>query len=403
MSLKTGNKNETRRKLRFAADYVFWVCLFSKKGTALKRENQAMRIAILGCGHIAATHAAALAGLGQELALCVDRDEDTARQFAARWGFAAFDTRPEAVLDAALDCVHLCTPPTLHYEMARAILQAGKHLICEKPLCFDPAEARALYRQAQEKGLLAAVNFNVRFNAACQAARALVAGPDFGPPHLICGSYKQEFHTLPGPYGWRYLPALAGPMRAVTEIGSHWIDLARFWTGREIEAVAANFGRFDPRRVLQDGRMLPDEGQPGEKLLVESEDAAAITLRFAGGALGSLLLSEVSHGRKNELRLEVSSRGASVWWNSEDPYRLHQSQGGPVQTEVNAFAGGFPDSFAALFAAVYRALEAGDYQDLQKAPFPSFYDGWQNAAVCAAIQESAQKDGAWVAVQTYGK
>ncbi len=358
-----------------------------------------MNVAIVGCGHIAATHALALRGLGQRLYLCVDRRRENAEKFARLHGFLHSSDTFEEALGAEVDCIHLCTPPTLHYEMAKAALLAGKHLVCEKPLCLNPAEAKELYELAEQQKLLGAVNFNVRYNAACHSARLLVAEPVFGPLRLLSGSYKQQFHTLPTAYSWRYQPALSGKMRAVTEIGSHLIDLARYWTGLEVEAVSATLGRFEPQRLLQDGVMYPfteakkaaDEKTVG----VESEDAALLSLRFTGGALGCFLLSEVSHGHSNELRLEVNGRDGSVWWNSEEPYKLHQSRGGEIRTQCNAFAGGFPESFTAFFTDVYGALQ----KDGPPPPgLPTFYDGWKNAAVCEAIWQSDQKASAWVRV-----
>lgn len=225
--------------------------------------------------------------------------------------------------------------------MVKQLLEAGKHVVCEKPLCLSAAEARDLMDLGAKKHLLTAVNFNVRYHEACQRAKTLISSEEFGAPCLISGSYKQEFHVLPNAYMWRYIPSLGGDMRAVTEIGSHWIDLVRYWTGLEITAVSAAFGKFSPDRFLKDGTMYPTRQEGSEPIRVDSEDAAAVTLRFSNGALGSLLLSEVSHGRNNAVQLEVSSARKSVWWCSEDPYRLYQSSKfAGVQAQTNAFGGG---------------------------------------------------------------
>lgn len=356
-----------------------------------------MNVAIIGCGGIANVHAQALGQLRQNLVLAIDRDLAKANDFKEKWGAAAASNNWLDTLGPGVDCVHLCTPPALHYEMAKEILAAGKHLVCEKPLTLDAGEAKELFTLAQDNHLLAAVNFNVRFHEACQRARETVAAKDFGPIQLIHGTYFQEFHLLPTEYLWRYLPKLSGKMRAVTEIGSHWIDLARYWTGLEVAAVSATLGKFNPQRVVDGGVMYPHGHTPGEEIVVDTEDAAAVTLRFSNGALGSMLISEVSSGRSNRLALEVSSGGGAVWWNSEDPYRLNQSEGksSGVKAVVNAFGGGFPNTFSAFFNRVYTAMDSGHFE-LAEADFPTVYDGYVNSAVCDAIWQSAQNQSAWI-------
>ena len=355
-----------------------------------------MKVAIVGAGNIAGTHAKALRGLEQTIELAVGRDLAATQVFAKKWNVPKASDRFEDALAPEIDCVHLCTPPALHYEMAKAVIQAGKHIVCEKPLCLDAAQARELAALAREKNVLAAVNFNVRYHEACGRARAMIADKNFGDVHLIHGSYLQEFHVLPAMYMWRYIPEVGGNMRAVTEIGSHWIDLVRYWTGLEIEAVSADFGRFNPDRVLKDGSMYPPGEAKGESIRVDSEDAAVVMLRFSNGAIGSLLLSEVSHGRSNAVSLEVSSGKRSVWWCSEDPYRLNSAEKfSGVNGAVNAFGGGFPDTFTAFFSEVYAALAAGNFHN---GGFPSFEDGAANAAVCQAIGQSAANQSKWTEV-----
>ena len=241
---------------------------------------------------------------------------------------------------------------------------------------------------------MAAVNFNVRYHEACQRGRKIVATPGFGAPRLIHGSYLQEFHILPAQYMWRYIPEFGGLMRAVTEIGSHWIDLVRFWTGLEITAVSASFGCFHKDRYKKDGMMFAAPQPGSEHIIVESEDAAVVSLQFSNGAIGSLLLSEVSHGRSNCIKIEISSDENSVWWCSETPYQIYTAQQFKGVTSVtNAFGGGFPDTFSSFFEEVYTSLQIG-----KAGNYPSFYDGYQNAAVCEAIYRSAKNHSEWTEV-----
>jgi predicted dehydrogenase len=354
-----------------------------------------MHTAIIGCGFIANLHAQALMELGHAPVVVIDTQLPQAEAFAKQWGAKRFGDDFSLALGDEIRSIHICTPPILHPAMIKAAILAGKHVVCEKPMCLNPAEAKELWRLAQEKGVVGAVNFNVRFHDACQQAKKLIPAPDFGRICLIHGSYLQEFHALPSDYNWRYKPELAGPMRATTEIGSHWIDLARFWTGQEIEEVSASYGMFTPQRFLSDGIMFAQEKENSSKISVDSEDAAVISIRFSNGAIGNLLLSEVSHGRNNRVSIEVTGTRQSVWWNSEDPYRLNRSHKGEgTITQTNAFGGGFPETFKAFFKEVYQDIAAGRPSDTPS--YPTFYDGYVNVAVCAAIYESATHNSKWV-------
>lgn len=357
-----------------------------------------MNAAIIGSGFIAGVHAQALLELGHTIAAVVNANVKSAEVFAEKYRAECFGDDLTLALKDNIDCVHICTPPALHYEAVKAALSAGKHVICEKPMCLDPYEAKELMLLAGERKLVGAVNFNVRFYDACSKAREFIFSPEFGDICLIHGSYLQEFHALPAEYSWRYKPELAGQMRATTEIGSHWIDLVRFWTGLEIKEVSANYGKFTPDRYVADGIMCRDRKENSKKITVTSDDAAVISIRFSNGAIGSLLLSEVSHGRNNRISIEVTGTNQSVWWNSEDPYCLNSSQKyAGVNTRINAFSGGFPNTFKAFFEEVYKDVERG--RPSGEPVYPTFYDGYVNSAVCAAVYESAGNNSAWVRVK----
>lgn len=353
-----------------------------------------MRVAIVGCGNIANSHASALRNQKQTLALCVGRTLDKAEAFAKQWDVEKFSDRFEDALQADIDCIHICTPPTLHYMMAKKAMEAGKHVVCEKPLCLDSAQAKELWELSRKANTLAAVNYNVRYHDACQKARKIVRSEDFGKQLLIHGSYMQQFSLLPCDYMWRYIPEVGGKMRCVTEIGSHWFDLIRFITGLEITSVSADFGKFFPNRFLKDGMMYEEPVEGSTPLKVDSEDTATIMLRFSNGAKGVLLLSQLSHGRCNRVAFEISSARKSIWWNSEDPLKLNTANiATGINTNVNAFAGGFPDTHASFFEQIYKALSAGEVLNSEK--IPNFYDGYQNAAICEAVYESATNNSTW--------
>jgi predicted dehydrogenase len=357
-----------------------------------------MQTAIIGCGFMANAHAQAIKELGHSLALVIDSSGQKAQDFARDWKADRFGDSFPMALEEGIQCIHICTPPNLHYAMVKDALTAGKHVICEKPLCVKPEQGAELVKIAQERNLVNAVNFNVRFYEASQKARNFIGSPDFGEICLIHGSYLQEFHALPDNYSWRYKPELAGPMRATTEIGSHWIDLVRFWTGLEITEVCANYGKFSPDRFVENEIMYSDAKNNAEKITVKTEDAAIISFRFSNHAIGNLVLSEVSHGRNNRLALEVTGKKQSIWWNSEDPYHLCTSQkNSGVRVQTNAFGGGFPNTFNAFFKEAYQDIESN--RPSQNPAYPTFLDGYINSVICAAIYESANNNSAWVEVK----
>ncbi len=359
-----------------------------------------MRAAIIGCGNIAGVHAKNLRVLGIPLTLVVDPNEEALRTFESHWGPAQTHNRWERVLDSDADSVHICTPPALHYEMVRSCLEHGKHVLCEKPLCLHTDEARELTELAEAKGLVGAVNFNVSYYPAMQEAIRIIGSPAFGEPILVQGSYLQGFHILPTEVSWRYQEQLAGPLRAVTEIGSHLIDLVVALTGRKIRSVSARLQSLTPKRVVREGTMYPDpDGKSEEKRIrVDSDDLAVISFEMEGGLLGTLVLSEVSHGRVNQVRVEISGKNKNLWWDSEECARLMVGERETGITETRyPFDGGFPDSFLELARAYYKAVTGG--QESGKELYPGFRRGWENLKVCNAILESSRQNGAWRPVE----
>lgn len=357
-----------------------------------------MKAAIIGAGFSGQVHAAALKACGVEIAAVITAHEESARAFALQWNIPRWGTDPALAYEKEIDAVHICTPPTTHGELVLSLLKHGKNVLCEKPLCFDKEEAAALAQAAKDSGLICALTFNVRYHMACQKARELIASGQFGRPLLIHGNYMQEFNAFPAPLDWRYDPKLAGQMRAVTEIGSHWLDLAQYISGKKVTAVSALFGRFHPDRIVSDGMMHPLHADvKGTPIHIISEDAAAINLQYEDGAIGSLLLSEISPGRGNRLTLEITCEYGNLWWNEEDNNLLHTARKGEgVHTEVFAFGNGFTDTFRTLLERYYAAVLSGQ---LPKQPdWPTFEEGAQITSICSALAESAAQDSRWIQV-----
>ncbi len=358
-----------------------------------------MKTGIWGAGNIAHTHAEALLAAGITAAAIVDVDEEKAKAFAEEFHIKKWGCDPSILLEEEIQTVHVCTPPNLHYEMVMQLLEHRKNVLCEKPLCFEDVQAEELVRKAKERGVVCAINFNVRFHMACQKARKLVESDAFGRVNLIHGNYLQEFNAFPAPIDWRYNTKLAGRMRAVTEIGTHWMDIAQYISGQKVKAVSANFGRFYPERYVEENTMYPDSknGKRTETINVISEDAAAINLKFENGAIGTLLLSEISQGRINRITLEVTGEKMNLWWNSEDNNLLNTAvKGSGVNTEIFGFGNGFMDTFCSLVKSFYEDVKKGCISE--DPVYPTFEEGENIVKLCNAMLDSADSDGKWVLV-----
>jgi predicted dehydrogenase len=303
----------------------------------------------------------------------------------------------------------------LHFPEAKAALLAGKHVVCEKPLAMNTTESAELVRLAAETGRVNAINFNLRFYPVVQHARSMVRQGELGDLFILQGSYLQDWLLLPTDWNWRLDPALGGELRAVADIGSHWLDLTQFVTGLRIEAVCADLFTTVPVRRRPTGPVeafaVADEGER-EDVRMASEDAANVLVRFEGGARGSFVVSQVSAGRKNSLSFEVDGSRGSVAWSSErneelwrghrerpsevaprDPTQAH----GPVPGSLPAgHAEGFADTFKELYRAVYRAVEAGGPP--AEPDYPTFRDGHVENVLGDAIALSSREQR-WVEVQ----
>lgn len=348
-----------------------------------------MKAAIVGTGFMARTHAEGLARIGVAVAGVVgSRDVDFAPRYA---GFAE-------MLDSDVDVVHICSPNHLHHEQSLTALHAGKHVICEKPLAQTSAQAAELTTTAQELGLINAVCFVTRFYPLCQES----AGRSVGTVRLVTGSYLQDWLAEDTDWNWRLDPSVGGPLRAVGDIGSHWLDLASFLTGQRVESVMADLTTVLRTRQRPSGPVetFATATGPTEPVEVTTEDVAGVLLRFSGGARGVLALSQVSPGRKNHLSIEVSGADASLAWESENPEQLwigHRDAPNQLQQRSDGdypagHAQGYPDAFKALFRAVYAGVKSG-----VPGGFPTFADGLEQVLIGEAIAESARR-GQWVSV-----
>jgi predicted dehydrogenase len=380
-----------------------------------------LRVGIVGTGWMAATHTEALRRLGIEVAGVAGRSPDRAREVADRLDLpTAYDSVEAMVADDSLAAVHVTSPNDVHAEQAAAGLRAGRHVVCEKPLGITAEETAALVELAAGTGLVNAVCFNLRFSPHNHNAAGLVRDGSIGEPRYVTGGYHQDWLLLETDWNWRLVAERQGRLRAVADIGSHWIDLVCFVTGRRLVEVLADLHTFVPERNHPLGEVgtfaghgIADDVERVREPMV-SDDAAGILLRFEGGLRGLCSVSQVSAGRKNRLTWELNGSQQSLAWTSEEPEYLWIGHRGRPNELANKDPGlmtdlgaavtgypaghveGYPDTFRGLFAAVYADVAAG--KPSAEPAYPTFADGHDIALVCQAVAESAQTQ-AWAPVR----
>lgn len=376
--------------------------------------------AVVGAGFIGPVHVEALRRLGVTVTGILGCDQNESLSAQKKLGLPkAYSSYEELLSDPAVNAVHLAVPNVLHYEMARQALLAGKHVMCEKPLAMNSQQSAELVELARSTRLAAGVCYNIRFYPLNLQARQMVAKGELGQIYAVNGSYVQDWLLYPNDYNWRVLAEQGGPLRAVADIGTHWMDLICSITGLEVEEVLADLYTVHKVRQRPIGEVETFTGklkteQQTVEVPITTEDYGCVMFRFRGGARGSLYVSQVTAGRKNCLRYEISAARCALAWNSESPNVLWIGRrDGPNQQVIRdpallddlarSFTNypgghneGFPDTFKQCFRAFYQYINAGDWS----APplFPTFADGHREVLLCEAILESHRQQR-WIAVK----
>jgi predicted dehydrogenase len=280
--------------------------------------------AVIGAGFAGAAHVEALRRIpGVHVAAIAASSADRAAAAAARLGIerSTGDYR-ELVADPGIDVIHNCTPNDLHVDVNLAALAAGKHVLSEKPLGLDAGETGRLVAAAADAPGTTGVCFNYRhYPLVAEVRERLARGP---APHLVQGTYLQDWLLAHDDWNWRLEPERAGAARALGDIGSHWIDLVQHVTGRRVARVLGRTGRLHETRRRPSERTLTFERGDGasEPVPVRTEDFAIVLLELDGGCHGVLTVSQVSPGMRNRLSLHIDAADAGYVWNQERPNRL---------------------------------------------------------------------------------
>jgi len=381
-----------------------------------------IRTAVIGAGFIGPAHVEAVRRLGfADVVALGEADPALAAAKAGQLGLPRYTSNIDELLqDPEIDVVHVCIPNNLHYSVSKTALEAGKHVICEKPLAMTSAEADDLVKVAAARKRVGAVHFNNRSYPLMRHARALVQSGELGEIVIVNGVYLQDWLFYPTDYNWRLEPQQSGETRAVGDIGSHWMDLAEFITGAKVRELCADFATYHPvrqkpRQAMEAFAGKIQSAQDYEPVQVSTEDYAAVLLRFEGKARGSFTVSQVAAGRKNYLRMEVYGTKKALGWNSENPNELwigrrdgnneivikDPSLLDPSARSYADLPGGhtegFDDTIKQTMRVIYTYIAQDGHIKGLPVEFPTFADGLRELKLCEAIVHSA-RENRWVKV-----
>jgi predicted dehydrogenase len=386
-----------------------------------------LRAGIIGTGFIGPVHIENLKRLGiQVVAIC--GSTQSATETASKWGipevYGAYDYQ-SLVKSPSVDVVHITSPNKVHVEQSLAALAAGKHVVCEKPLGMTSKEtARVLnaVKKAGPKGAVFAVNYMCRFFPAVLQMRRLVERGDLGKIIHVQGHFFQDWLLHKSDFNWRILASEGGKLRAVGDIGTHWIDTVSFILGGPVTDVFAHLETFHTERLRPSGPVrtfsAPDP-KSLEAYPVDTEDFASVLMRFgssshgnADGVHANVAVSQVAAGWKCSLALGIYGTKGSVCWDLQQPNEITVGRrDGPNEIlqrgtpgfydDVAGFTDypgghpeGFPDSHKMQYRSVYEHIASGR---ASPALFASAEDGHREVRLCEAILKSS-RSRRWVTV-----
>jgi predicted dehydrogenase len=378
---------------------------------------RAIRTAIFGTGFMGRVHLEGVRRVeGVEASAIVGRREDAARRLGEGFSVPTISTDYREILaDSSIDAVHVCTPNAQHYEMAKDALQAGKHVLCEKPLSTSVQQAEELVSLAAQKGLRNCICHNLRCYPMVQQMRALRESGELGDILVVQGTYSQDWLLYDSDWNWRVDAKSAGASRCMGDIGSHFFDMAEYVTGLRVSSLCADLQIFHRTRKKPKGSIETFANKlmgPGdyEEVAVETEDFGAVVFRMGDRSRGCMSASQVAAGRKNGLRMEVYGSKASVAWGQERPDELwmgHRDtpngifikdlsllmpQARPYADLPGGHSEGYDDTFKQIFRRFYASIRSSE--EIQ---YPQFADGLRQMKILDAVLESS-RSRKWVDV-----
>jgi len=361
-----------------------------------------MKTAIVGSGFMGRVHLEAVRRLGSVDAVAIrGRDEAT---------YQATLKNPEIV------AVHICTPNSTHFALAKVALEAGKHVLCEKPLTTAARDAETLASLARAKNLRNCTCHNLRYYPMVQHMRRMREDGDLGEILVVQGTYSQDWLLYDTDWNWRADSKESGPSRAMADIGSHWCDMAEHITGQRITSVCADLQTFHksrkrPRGGVETfaGKMLSPEDY--DSVSIDTEDFGSVIFRMGERTRGAYTASQISAGRKNQLSIEVYGSRMSVAWNQERPDELwigNRNRNNQIivkdpallKERARGYAdlpGGHSEGYDDTFKQVFRRFYGSIENPGEKPEYPQFEDGLRQLRILEAELESSKRR-AWIEV-----
>lgn len=364
-----------------------------------------MRAAIVGSGGIAKIHARLIRELGGEVLGVCGRTLASAGAFG--WG-TPYDDLTTMLRTETPEVVHVCTPNALHAEQAIAALDAGAHVVCEKPLATSRDEALRMMDAAERAGRIGAVAYTYRGYPLVQELRGRVQSGRFGTLRRVAGKYLSQDTFDAAKYQWHFTPGMAGPSYVLLDFGVHWLDLVEHVTGQPIVEIFAQLSTHQSRRVWRGGTgqgvRPPGTRQPDGGVAVDFDldDQADILIRLEGGAAGSATLTSLSPGNPNHIVLSIDGSNGGFDWCQESPdVYVERAEGAKTIRHrdperlpddlrwMSEAPVGHPEGYLGAFRNVIRA--AWSAMRGEAVNFPTFSDGYRGVALVEAALESASK------------
>jgi len=372
------------------------------------------RVAILGAGMIGEVHRRAALLAGAEVVGVMASSPERSREVAGAWGAEQAFASIDEVAASDVDAVHICTPNSSHVPYAVQLMEAGKHVLCEKPLGVSLADATHAAAVAERTGVVNTMPFAYRFHPMVREMRARVQSEEFGAVNLMHGTYLQDWLLNPRATSWRVDPEAGGPSRAFGDIGSHWCDLVEWVSGDRIASLVATTSITIKQRPGATAASFSAAASDAPLVDVTTEDTALIMFRTAADVAGSAVISQLSAGRKNRLWVEVDGMQQSAVFDQELPEQLllgddegyktlvrDPNHGSSEQRRLATLPAGHAQGYAQCFesyvADSYAAIDAQAGHGQAPEGLPTFADGARAAAICDAMLRSAA-ERTWVDV-----
>lgn len=382
-----------------------------------------IRVGFVGAGFVGPIHIENVRRLGfTDVVALAEINQEVADRAAINLGIPkAYGNWEDLVANPDIDVVHVTCSNVLHYPISKACIEAGKNVICDKPLTMNTGEAKELVILAKKRNIVNAITFNMGFYPMIQEAREIIARGELGKINLVYGRYVQDWLSKDTDYNWRVESKYQGKSRVAADIGSHWMQMVQMVLGKRITSVYADSTIFIPIRkkpLIEIPTYSEQELKPGEyeELKIDTEDHVTIMFKFEDGIKGVMIAAQVCPGRKNRIEWEIHGTGGSLSWHGEEPNQLwigyrnkpneifvkEANLLSPGAREFTFYPGGltegYGDSWRGIFTRIYNYVKNEGHKKNIKPDFPTFEEGYRIMVVIDAVLKSI-KENRWVDVK----